>query len=130
MYAGYFPAGLTPERIFGDRPSVPFRDNVWPKFPRENAMRVFKHEGFPNVVLEALACGIGVIATPVLGGLPEILEGVAGCVMADAISAPGARERDSSLGLGSVRRHRSSGARQVPHVRDRGPVLAALRSSL
>ena len=42
MYAGYFPAGLTLERIFGDLPNVPFRDNVWPKFLRENALRVFK----------------------------------------------------------------------------------------
>ncbi len=42
MYAGYFPAGLTLERIFGDMPNVPFRDTVWPKFLRENALRVFK----------------------------------------------------------------------------------------
>ena len=42
MYAGYFPMGLTLERIFGDMPDVPFRDHVWPKFLRENARRVFK----------------------------------------------------------------------------------------
>jgi predicted TIM-barrel fold metal-dependent hydrolase len=42
MYAGYFPMGLTLERIFGDLPDVPFRDHVWPKFLRENAIRVFK----------------------------------------------------------------------------------------
>ena len=42
MYAGYFPMGLTLERIFEDMPDVPFRDHVWPKFLRENAMRVFK----------------------------------------------------------------------------------------
>jgi hypothetical protein len=42
MYAGYFPAGLTLERIFGDMPHVPFKDDVWPKFLRENAVRVFK----------------------------------------------------------------------------------------
>jgi len=42
MYAGYFPMGLTLERIFGDLPDVPFRDHVWPKFLRENAVRVFK----------------------------------------------------------------------------------------
>ena len=40
MYAGYFPMGLTLERIFGDMPDVPFRDHVWPKFLRENALRV------------------------------------------------------------------------------------------
>jgi len=42
MYAGYFPMGLSLERIFGDMPNVPFRDEVWPKFLRENAKRVFK----------------------------------------------------------------------------------------
>ena len=42
MYAGYFPMGLSLERIFGDMKDVPFRDHVWPKFLRENAIRVFK----------------------------------------------------------------------------------------
>ena len=42
MYAGYFPAGLTLERIFTDMANVAFRDHVWPKFLRENALRVFK----------------------------------------------------------------------------------------
>ena len=42
MYAGYFPMGLTLDRIFSELPDVPFRDHVWPKFLRENAERVFK----------------------------------------------------------------------------------------
>jgi predicted TIM-barrel fold metal-dependent hydrolase len=42
VYAGYFPAGLTLERIFEDLPKVPFEDEVWPKFLRENALRVLK----------------------------------------------------------------------------------------
>ena len=42
MYAGYFPMGLSLERIFKELPDVPFRDDVWPKFLRENAVRVFK----------------------------------------------------------------------------------------
>lgn len=42
MFAGYFPMGLSLERIFGDLPDVPFKDDVWPKFLRENAVRVFK----------------------------------------------------------------------------------------
>jgi predicted TIM-barrel fold metal-dependent hydrolase len=42
MFCGYFPAGLTLERQFADMPNVPFRDHVWPKFLRENALRVFK----------------------------------------------------------------------------------------
>ena len=42
MYAGYFPMGISLERIFKDMPHVPLRDEVWPKFLRENAQRVFK----------------------------------------------------------------------------------------
>jgi predicted TIM-barrel fold metal-dependent hydrolase len=42
MYAGYYPAGLTLERIFRELPDVPLKAEVWPKFLRENAMRVFK----------------------------------------------------------------------------------------
>ena len=41
IYAGYFPMGLSLDRIFGDMPNVPFKDEVWPKFLRHNAMRVF-----------------------------------------------------------------------------------------
>ncbi len=42
MYAGYFPMGLSLERIFREMPGVPFRDHVWRKFLRENALRVLK----------------------------------------------------------------------------------------
>ena len=42
MYAGYWPMGLTLDRIFRDMPNVPFKDEVWPKFLRENAERVLK----------------------------------------------------------------------------------------
>jgi predicted TIM-barrel fold metal-dependent hydrolase len=42
MYAGYYPMGLSLERIFKEMPEVPFRDHVWPKFLRKNAERVFK----------------------------------------------------------------------------------------
>jgi uncharacterized protein len=45
MYAGYYPMGLSLARIFTELPNVPFRDHVWPKFLRENAVRVFKLEG-------------------------------------------------------------------------------------
>ena len=41
MYAGYFPMGLSLERIFSELPNVAFKDDVWPKFLRENAARVF-----------------------------------------------------------------------------------------
>ena len=42
IYAGYFPMGLSLERIMTDMPEVPFRDHVWPKFLRENALRLLK----------------------------------------------------------------------------------------
>ncbi len=45
MYAGYYPMGLSLERIFTELPNVPFKDEVWPRFLRENAMRVFKLDG-------------------------------------------------------------------------------------
>tara|TARA_B110000014_G_scaffold257293_1_gene241690 strand:- start:23471 stop:24343 length:873 start_codon:yes stop_codon:yes gene_type:complete len=41
MYAGYFPMGLTLERIFLEMPQVPFKEEVWPKFLSENATKVF-----------------------------------------------------------------------------------------
>jgi uncharacterized protein len=40
LYAGYFPMGLSLERIFSELPDVPLKDDVWPKFLRENAIRV------------------------------------------------------------------------------------------
>jgi uncharacterized protein len=40
LYAGYFPMGLTLERIFTEMPDVPFRDAVWPKFLYGNAARI------------------------------------------------------------------------------------------
>ncbi len=40
IYGGYFPMGLTLERIFSELPGVALRDEVWPKFLRDNARRV------------------------------------------------------------------------------------------
>jgi hypothetical protein len=40
MYAGYFPAGLTYERIASELPNLPLKDEVWPKFLNENASKV------------------------------------------------------------------------------------------
>jgi hypothetical protein len=42
MYAGYFPMGLSLERIFSELPHVPLKDDVWPKFLRDNAVRVLQ----------------------------------------------------------------------------------------
>jgi predicted TIM-barrel fold metal-dependent hydrolase len=41
MFCGYFPAGLTLERQMAELPDVAFKDDVWPKFLRTNAQRVF-----------------------------------------------------------------------------------------
>jgi hypothetical protein len=40
IYGGYFPMGLSLERIAAELPDVPFRDHVWPMFLRDNALRV------------------------------------------------------------------------------------------
>jgi len=40
LYAGYFPMGLSLERIMTEMPLVGFKDEVWPKFLRGNAERV------------------------------------------------------------------------------------------
>merc|ERR1740121_3516159 len=41
LYAGYYPAGLSLDRIFREMEDVPFRDHVWPHFLCDNAIRVF-----------------------------------------------------------------------------------------
>jgi predicted TIM-barrel fold metal-dependent hydrolase len=40
IYGGYFPMGLSLQRIMTELPSVGFKDEVWPKFLRGNAERV------------------------------------------------------------------------------------------
>jgi uncharacterized protein len=40
LYGGYFPMGLELTRIFSEMDAVPFKDEVWPKFLRDNAARV------------------------------------------------------------------------------------------
>lgn len=47
MYAGYYPMALTLDRIFTELPDVPLRDDVWPRFLRNNALRVFDLPGDP-----------------------------------------------------------------------------------
>jgi hypothetical protein len=42
IYAGYFPMGLSLERIMTELDHVPFKDHVWPKFLRGNALRVLR----------------------------------------------------------------------------------------
>lgn len=45
IYAGYFPMGLSLERIMSEMPGVALKDEVWPKFLRQNALRVLGIEG-------------------------------------------------------------------------------------
>jgi predicted TIM-barrel fold metal-dependent hydrolase len=40
IYGGYFPMGLSLERIMAEMPNVGFKEDVWPKFLRGNAARV------------------------------------------------------------------------------------------
>lgn len=67
---------------------IGFQKNPYPYIAQADAVVLSsRFEGFPNVVLEALACGTPVIATPALGGVREILEGVDGCTLAESITA-------------------------------------------
>lgn len=45
LYAGYFPMGLSLERIFSELPQVPLKDEVWPKFLYGNAARILGLDG-------------------------------------------------------------------------------------
>lgn len=42
IYAGYYPSGLTLERIFRELDQLPLADATWPKFLRDNAREVLK----------------------------------------------------------------------------------------
>jgi predicted TIM-barrel fold metal-dependent hydrolase len=42
IYGGYFPMGLSLERIMTDMRKLPLKDEVWPKFLRDNARKVLK----------------------------------------------------------------------------------------
>lgn len=65
-----------------------FQINPYPFFAAADAFVLSSRvEGFPNVVLEAMVCGTPVIATPAAGGVREILDSVAGCVVAESVSA-------------------------------------------
>ena len=67
---------------------VGFQKNPYPFLAGADAFVLSsRFEGFPNVVLEALACGTLVIATPAPGGLMEISQGFDSCVLAESVTA-------------------------------------------
>jgi glycosyltransferase involved in cell wall biosynthesis len=66
---------------------VGFQANPFAWFARADVFVLSsRYEGFPNVVLEALACRTPVIATPAPGGTREILEQIPECRLAKAVS--------------------------------------------
>ena len=74
--------------VSGQVDFVGFQANPYIWFAQADAFVLSSHfEGLPNVVLEALACGTPVIATPALGGIQKILNDICDCVIADEISA-------------------------------------------
>lgn len=72
---------------------IGFQNNPYPFFKSADAFVLSsRFEGMPNVILEALACGTGVIALPAPGGIYELLEGRPRCSIAKSVSARGLAE--------------------------------------
>jgi glycosyltransferase involved in cell wall biosynthesis len=90
---------------------VGFVGNPYRYFARASAVILSSRtDAFPNVVLEALACGSPVIATPASGGVREILDGRRGCLICEEISA-------ESLASGIANyRFDSAGARDASDI--------------
>jgi glycosyltransferase involved in cell wall biosynthesis len=67
---------------------IGFQKNLYPYLANSDLFVLSsRFDGFPNVVLEALACGTPVIALPSPGGVREILSTIKGCVIAGDMTA-------------------------------------------
>ena len=81
-----------------------FRSNPFPIIRAADALVLSsRHEGMPNVVLEALACGTPVIATPAPGGLVELLAKCDRCVIAAQMTPESLAQAIRSFPFGDTR---------------------------
>ena len=75
------------------------RTNPYAYFARADAFVLSsRFEGFPNVMVEAMACGTRVVATPAPGGVDEIAASTPECIVAAEISAKSLALALDSLG--------------------------------
>ncbi len=78
-----------------------YQKNPYPFFRQADAFVLSsRYEGFPNVLLEAIACGTPVIATPAKGGTLELLDNLEGCLMTNSISSTSLAEALASFSYG------------------------------
>lgn len=78
---------------------VGYQSNPYPYIAQADAFVLSsRHEGFPNVALEALALQTPIIALPSPGGVREMIMGTVGCVLTADMSA-----KNLALALDSIK---------------------------